>query len=242
MKIRGRVAFPARNNVFVRWSRCLLFSAGVLVLSYVGFVLVDAHLFQAAQSRRFQQQLNRSRPSIGSDEHPHLALLPGDVPGAEGEGTDSPDPVGRGESSLGRIEISTVGLEAMILEGTDSRTLRRAVGHIPGTPLPGQQGNVVITGHRDTFFRPLHKIRKDDEITLTTLSGSYRYSVDSTKVVEPEDTEALADSDDSVLTLVTCYPFYFVGPAPRRFIVRAHMISGSSSIPALKDASMHEQL
>ena len=127
---------------------------------------------------------------------------------------------------MGRIEISTIGLTAMIQEGTDARTLRRAVGHIPGTPLPGQQGNVVITGHRDTFFRPLHNIRKDDEITLTTLNGSYRYRVDSTEVVEPENTEALADSDDAVLTLVTCYPFYFVGPAPKRFIVRAHMIPG----------------
>jgi sortase A len=125
---------------------------------------------------------------------------------------------------LGRIEISTIGLEAMILEGADARTLRRAVGHIPGTPLPGQQGNVAITGHRDTFFRPLHHIRKDDEITLTTLNGSFRYRVDSTQVVEPEDTEVLADSDDAVLTLVTCYPFYLVGPAPKRFIVRAHMI------------------
>ena len=133
---------------------------------------------------------------------------------------------GRGGSPLGRIEISTIGLAAMILEGTDARTLRRAVGHIPGTPLPGRQGNVVITGHRDTFFRPLNNIRKDDEITLTTLYGAYRYRVDLTEVVAPEDTDVLADSGDAVLTLVTCYPFYFVSPAPRRFIVRAYMIPG----------------
>ena len=106
---------------------------------------------------------------------------------------------------------------------TDIATGGRAYS---GTPLPGQQGNVAITGHRDTFFRPLRNIRKDDEITLTTLSGSYRYRVDSTKVVEPEDTEVLDDSDDAILTLVTCYPFYFVGPAPKRFIVRAHRIPG----------------
>jgi LPXTG-site transpeptidase (sortase) family protein len=123
-------------------------------------------------------------------------------------------------------ETRILGLTAMIQEGTDARTLRRAVGHIPGTPFPGQQGNVVITGHRDTFFRPLHNIRKGDEITLTTLSGFYRYRVDSTEVVEPENTNVLADTDDAVLTLVTCYPFYFVGPAPKRFIVRAHMIPG----------------
>ena len=104
--------------------------------------------------------------------------------------------------------------------------MRRAVGHIPGTPLPGQQGNVAIAGHRDTFFRALRNIRKDDEITLATLDGSYRYRVDSTKVVEPEDTQVLDDSHDKILTLVTCYPFDFVGVAPKRFIVRAHRIPG----------------
>ena len=128
--------------------------------------------------------------------------------------------------ALGRIEITRIGLAAMILEGTDERTLRRAVGHIPGTPLPGQWGNVAIAGHRDTFFRALRNIRNDDEITLTTLDGSYRYLVDSTQVVAPENTQVLDDSGDTIITLVTCYPFYFVGPAPKRFIVRAHKIPG----------------
>ena len=128
--------------------------------------------------------------------------------------------------ALGRIEIARIGLAAMILEGTNGRTLRRAVGHIPGTPLPGQQGNVAIAGHRDTFFRPLRNVQHNDEITLTTLDGTYRYLVDSTQVVAPEDTQVLDDSRDTILTLVTCYPFYFVGPAPKRFIVRAHKIPG----------------
>jgi sortase A len=125
---------------------------------------------------------------------------------------------------LGRIEISAVGLTAMVLEGADEGTLRRAVGHIRGTPLPGKQGNVALAGHRDTFFRGLRKIRVNDEITLTTLSGSYRYRVDSTKVVKPEETEALEDSDDDILILATCYPFNFLGSAPKRFIVRARRI------------------
>jgi sortase A len=127
---------------------------------------------------------------------------------------------------LGRIEISTIGLAAMILEGTDTGTFRRAVGHFPCTALPGQQGNVAIAGHRDTFFRALRNIRKDNEITLTTLNGSYRYRVDSTKVVEPENTEVLDDSDEAILTLVTCYPFDFMGSAPKSFVVRAHRIPG----------------
>jgi sortase A len=224
IRIEWRRTFPTRNSKFSRWSRYLFFAIGIFLLGYVGVVLLDARLFQAAQSRQFQQELSDLKPSIGSDEDIQPLSLPTDEVGADSVKTDSPGTVDRGDAPLGRIEINTIGLTAMILEGTDARTLRRAVGHIPGTPFPGERGNVVITGHRDTFFRPLHNIRKDDQITLTTLNRSYQYRVDSTEIVEPEDTEVLADSDDSVLTLVTCYPFYFVGPAPKRFIVRAHMI------------------
>lgn len=226
IRIECRIALPTRNSSFFRWGRCLLFIIGIAALAYVSFALLDARLYQAAQSRQFQQESNGLKPAIGSDEHPHPISLHPAAAGANHAGTGIFGIAPRGDSPLGRIEISAIGLTAMIQEGTDARTLRRAVGHIPGTPLPGQQGNVVITGHRDTFFRPLRNIRKDDEITLTTLNGSYRYRVDSTEVVEPENTEALADSNDAVLTLVTCYPFYFIGPAPRRFIVRAHMIPG----------------
>ena len=226
VRIRWRMFLTARNDLYLRWGRYLFFVIGILALGYVGFVLLDARLYQALQSRRLQQELKGMQPSIGRSEPLHQAPLPAapaEAGGARAEslGTSSP-----GGSPLGRIEISTIGLDAMIQEGTDARTLRRAVGHIPSTPLPGQQGNVAITGHRDTFFRPLRNIRKNDEITLTTLTGSYRYQVDLIRVVEPEDTEVLDASDDAILTLVTCYPFYLVGPAPKRFIVRAHRISG----------------
>jgi sortase A len=123
--------------------------------------------------------------------------------------------------------MGKIGLAAMIMEGIDETTLRRAVGHIPDTALPGQRGNIVLAGHRDTFFRALRNIHADDEITVKTLAGSYRYQVDSTKVVDPEDTEVLDDGNDETLTLVTCFPFDFVGHAPKRFIVRAHRIPGA---------------
>jgi sortase A len=212
-----------REHPWIRWSRYLLFAVGILALGYAGFALLDARLYQADQSRRFQQELNRLKPSIISgDSLLASSTLP--APAKENLLTAEPIYIAGSGRTLGRIEIKTIGLAAMILEGTDAQTLRRAVGHIPGTPLPGQRGNVAITGHRDTFFRPLRNIREDDEIRLTTLSGSYRYGVDSIKVVEPENMEVLGDSEDSILTLVTCYPFYFVGPAPKRFIVRAHRI------------------
>jgi sortase A len=133
--------------------------------------------------------------------------------------------LGPGSVLLGRIEISRIGFAAMVMEGIDNGTLRHAVGHIPGTALPGLQGNVAIAGHRDTFFRRLQYIRKEDEITLTTLQGSHRYRVDSTLVVKPAEIWVLKDTGDATLTLVTCYPFNYVGPAPLRFIVRARMIS-----------------
>jgi sortase A len=122
---------------------------------------------------------------------------------------------------IGRIEIPSLGLSVMVIEGVDGRTLRRAAGHIPGTALPGQPGNVGISAHRDTFFRPLRKIQKNDMITFTTVLGDYRYRVMSTKVVNSRDVEVLSPRGNEALTLVTCYPFYFVGPAPKRFIVRA---------------------
>ena len=116
------------------------------------------------------------------------------------------------------------------MEGTTAKTLRRAVGHIAGTALPGQPGNVGVSGHRDTFFRPLRNIRENDIITLTTVNGEYRYRVVFTKVVRPENVAVLNATGNEVLTLVTCYPFYFVGPAPYRFIVRAERVSEETAL------------
>lgn len=214
-----------RANPFLRWSRNLSLVVGVLLLGYCGYVLLDARLYEADQNRRFQQALEGPAPSNDDPQRIQPASLPPAEVNKSSTRREGPGIVGGGDSALGRIEISAIGLETMIMEGTDAKTLRRAVGHIPGTPLPGQRGNIVIAGHRDTFFRPLRNIHQDDEITLTTLAGSYRYRVDSIKVVEPDDTAVLDNSDAETLTLVTCYPFYFVGPAPKRFVVRAQRVS-----------------
>jgi sortase A len=125
---------------------------------------------------------------------------------------------------IGRMEIPRLNLSVVVFEGTTSKTLRRAAGHITGTALPGQPGNVGVAGHRDTFFRPLRNIQPNDIITLTTLRGAYRYRVVSTKIVRPDNVAVLDPDGTEVLTLVTCYPFYFVGPAPDRFIVRAERV------------------
>ena len=213
-RIKRQKSLATRIASLLRWSRYLFFIMGILALGYVGFVLLDTWLFQAYQTWRFQQALKGSKPAIGSVEQLGSSPLP---TRAEAERTRAArfGIDGQKGSPLGRIEISSIGLAAMIMEGSDRKTLRRAVGHIPGTPLPGQLGNVVISGHRDTFFRGLRNIHEDDEITLTTLNGTYRYRVEFTEVVEPQNIAVLDHSDDAILTLVTCYPFYYVGPAPK---------------------------
>ena len=217
---------PKRAHWLDRWTRYFFLVAGVLALGYVAFVMLDTQLFQAYENWRFEKALKEPRQSKSS-EPPSLSPQPPVVADPVSVRLERLRAAGPEGSPLGRIEISTLGVEVMILEGVEPRTLRRAVGHIPGTALPGQRGNVALAGHRDTFFRSLRDIPKDAEITLTTLHGSYRYRVDSTIVVEPQAVEVLADSPDATLTLVTCYPFDFIGHAPKRFIVRARKISGS---------------
>ena len=220
--------FPTRTTTVLQWSRRLFFLIGILALGYVSFVLVDSKLYQAYQTWRFQQELNSVHTSMEQGENLPTVPAPAIRTRAESFGKTA------GESSpLGQIEIGAIGLTAMIVEGTEDATLRLGVGHITGTALPGQVGNVAIAGHRDTFFRPLRNIHKDDEITLTTLNGSYRYLVDSTKVVGPEEIGVLYNSHEAILTLVTCYPFNFIGSAPQRFIVRAHRLQPQVKLQAI---------
>lgn len=136
-------------------------------------------------------------------------------------GQDKPKPIGL----IGRILVPRLRLSAMVQEGVGDDILRRAVGHIPSSALPGQVGNVALAGHRDTFFRKLRDIRKSDKIVMSTLKGDYDYQVESVKIVAPQDISVLrAVPGEQALTLVTCFPFNFVGSAPKRFIVRAHQI------------------
>jgi sortase A len=132
-----------------------------------------------------------------------------------------------GTTTVGMLEIPAVGLATRVLEGSDARILRLAVGHIPGTALPGPSGNVGLAGHRNTFFRPLRKIRVGDEIRFSSVTGTLTYRVVSLRVVLPDDIEVLHATGRPTLTLVTCYPFDFMGDAPERLIVRAEAVPGS---------------
>jgi sortase A len=192
----------------LRWSRRILFTGAVLTVGYCGFVLLDAWIFERRQTRN----LERLSPSLG--ERPVAAV----------------------EGLIGKIEIPRVGLSAVVVEGTDKATLRRAAGHIQGTAIPGQPGNIGIAAHRDTFFRPLRNVRLNDIVALTTSRARYHYRVVSMRVVGPTELSVLNPSQREILTLVSCYPFYFIGPAPNRFIVRAERVTErlESQAPAIE--------
>jgi sortase A len=128
---------------------------------------------------------------------------------------------------LGRIEIPRVGVSAIVEEGESNSTLSQSVGHLSGTALPGQPGNVALAAHRDTYFRDLEDIQNGDDVYFTTATAIYKYKVDDVSVVAPDDISVIAPSNDSRLTLITCYPFHFVGPAPKRFVVTAHLVPDS---------------
>jgi sortase A len=126
---------------------------------------------------------------------------------------------------VGKLTIPRLRLAVMVLEGDDGDILRIGAGHIPATALPQGSGNVGIAAHRDTYFRPLRFIRPSDAIVLTTPQGTSEYRVTQTEVVRPGDVAVLANAPGRDLTLVTCYPFYYIGRAPERFIVHARKIA-----------------
>jgi sortase A len=142
---------------------------------------------------------------------------------------------------LGVLKIATIELEVPVLEGTDDLTLNRGVGHIEGTTAPGGNGNVGIAGHRDGFFRGLKDVHLGDTMDLYTEKGNSRYVVDEVLIVPPENVSVLAPRTKPTLTLVTCYPFYFVGSAPLRYIVHASITDSSNLTRSGQPSSLAEE-
>ena len=203
-----------RRDVLLRWlERGLLAIGGVLAV-WCAVVLIEA---------RYTNNL----PVPSAKPAPSL---PGD--------TGSPAPTPSRGAWLARIEAPSVDMSATVLEGTDDGTLSRGAGHIEETPIPGQPGNVGIAGHRDTVFRPLRHIHVGDALNVTTSDHVYRYRVARTSIVGPDDVYVLDPTREPTLTLVTCYPFEFVGHAPRRFIVQARLASEEARAPGAGEAGL----
>jgi sortase A len=203
-------ATPRRSGRF-RWLERLLLVIGITSLGYYGYVSAETALYQARETRELEAILASAPKPPAREPIASPAVSPRRL--AQG-------------STIGRIEIPRLGVNAVVRAGSDARTLRLAVGHIPGTALPGEPGNIGLAAHRDTFFRRLRDIKAGDDVRVVTPEGTFRYRVQGTKVVEPSDVWVLDPTEQPALTLITCYPFTYIGSAPQRFIVRALLSAG----------------
>jgi sortase A len=203
-------ATPSLARRAWRWLERALFLLAFALLGYYAYVQIEAHLYQALENRELDAILASAPPPALETNRPAAGR-----PAATRRAPPAPGSV------IGRVEIPRLGVSTVIRAGSDARTLRLAVGHIPGTSMPGDGGNIGLAGHRDTFFRRLRDIKPDDEIRVVTPDGTFSFRVQRTDIVWPKDTWVLDDTGQPALTLVTCYPFTYIGSAPQRFIVRA---------------------
>jgi sortase A len=246
---RRRARGQSRSPV-VRVALALLIVLGLSGVGYYAYTLGDRYVYQAYENWAFDQQI-AGRPGVTFGDYLRERTRFGFLMSkkmADAERTPAaksakpfpatPPPVEG--TLLGRVAIDRLGLSAIVREGVSAHTLSTAVGHIPSTSLPGQNGNFAIAAHRDTLFRALKDIRTGDLVNFQSAAGSYTYRVAATKIVKPADVSVLrADGGglivapsgeqgpDKLLTMITCYPFYYVGSAPERFIVEARLVEAA---------------
>lgn len=180
---------------FSVWLEWLLLGIGLGCLGVYAYETVEARRFQAERAAEFAEKA--------------MAYAPVTV---------------RAGGLVGMLDVPRLKLTTPVIEGDDDRTLKRAVGHLPDTPLPWQDGNSALAGHRDGLFRPLKDIKIGDEIRFRTSREELRYKVTATSIVKPDDVSVLDKREKPSLTLITCYPFYYVGDAPKRFIIHAERL------------------
>jgi sortase A len=186
---------------FMHLFEWLLLGFGLGCLGMYAYETVEARRFQAEQTATFERDVKAE-------------LMPSVVRGR----------------LIGMLDVPRLQLSTPVIEGDDTRTLKRAVGHLSDTPMPWDAGNSAFAGHRDGLFRPLKDVKVGDEIRFRTTRDEFRYRVTKTSIVMPDDLSVLApQSDPATLTLITCYPFYYVGSAPKRFVVHAAREQASSS-------------
>ncbi len=224
-----------RQNQPVRILECFLLLFGLAAIDAYIWIQAKAVIYEAYDTWSFDASMRGVKPTFTgflADEFHGLfgkdRLENADVPTIQPEPLPAEKPP-LPSSLIGRLRIPRLNVVAMVREGADSATLSHAIGHIPGTALPGKTGNVALAGHRDTIFRALRNIKRSDSIDLETDKGTFRYIVASTQIVNPKDVSVLAAGSGQSLTLVTCYPFYYVGSAPKRFIVRANQQESAST-------------
>lgn len=202
IRIRGKVARQVSTIFVVAHKVALL--AGVALLSWPAFILADSAYAQWSGERQLAMAVRTKEAVVTRNPNPQRSKP------EKSRGTP-----------LGQVEIPRLNLSYVLLEGTDDRTLDRSIGHVEGTGLIGETGNVSIAGHRNTHFRKLEWIRRGDEIVLKSAVGQFRYRVEWMRLFKPHDVQVLDASHGPAVTLITCFPFEYVGSAPLRMIVRA---------------------
>jgi sortase A len=202
---RRTAAFQFRRcaRCAMRTAEMALWAVAIVTIGYCGYVYTSATVYQAREKDSLRAKQVALVASNAEGTRPNVRVAP------------LPDQV------LGMLEIPRIGLRSVVEQGDDWKILNRSIGHIPGTALPGSHGNVGLAGHRDSFFRNLGELEPGDEITFQTTSAIYKYKVRSTSIVDPSDVAVLRPTGEPTLTLVTCYPFHYIGSAPKRFILIA---------------------
>jgi sortase A len=221
----------ADRRTAYRWLDRALMAFGLACLLIYGFFTVQTALYQRHAKAEIARMIaaRNLAPAPAAPESPTM-IRPAPL-------RARPAPLARG-AVIGRVDVQRLNLSAAIAEGDDESTLNNAVGHLPDTPLPWQQaGNAAFAAHRDGLFRPLRNIRVNDEIKVVTSRGEFLYRVKKLQVVDPSDVSVLAPTKAATITLITCYPFQFVGHAPQRFIVQAERVVPELSGTPLKGST-----
>jgi sortase A len=219
MRDTQRAASNRRRTHLLNWIALLLMIAGGAALGWCLAIVIDTQNTQRAARETLESMTPATTSSRATSTPPSRVIVQPGTPLAE-------------------LSIPRIGLSAVVLQGSDEHTLRVGAGHIETTPLPGESGNVAIAGHRDSFFRPLRNVQVGDDIWLNTPAAPVHYRVSSFRVVNPSEVSVIDPTADAVLTLVTCYPFYFVGSAPDRFIVRATLVRDGELSPDQQPAPL----
>jgi sortase A len=250
-------ARPARERAITRLRVAERSLVAIGLLCVLVYVSACAHrsFFQSAERSAFDRSLNeRVTALVEQEDHDqgdwsrkrierYASSRSGDSDFESATNTDAKTDAKTDASTdarpnvasdaMGRLEIPSANVSVMVLDGTDDVTLDRAVGHIEGTAGPGESGNFGIAGHRDGFFRGLQHVQVGDEMSFASLDGLARYEIEAIDIVAPEAVEVLDPTDHASMTLVTCYPFYYVGSAPKRYIVKGRRVSFDAWTPEL---------
>lgn len=236
-----------QDTRLLRRVKLFLLAIGLVCIGYYLYALSDRYVYEKYENWAFDQEI-AGRRSVSFTDYIR-EVIPAQLWGnAKPQSIIAPSPnqpaTAGGASQLaegdlvGRVSIQKLGLSAIVRQGVSAKTLSTSVGHIPSTALPGANGNFAIAAHRDTLFRALKDIRLGDQVTVESPSHRYVYEVVATKIVKPSDVTVLradggglyppdesADKPEQLLTMITCYPFYYVGSAPKRFIVESKLVS-----------------